>query len=150
MKEILVQILEETLGIFIIAAAITMYLVFGKSNPLYGFNSSLALLGGIAGLLFAMLASGVVSILLTIRDKQEVQIRLLDQMERSLTAGVKSAQEGSQTSEVSVRTSAKPAPRPLSSPTPSQSTLRRCRRCNTILNGVSECQNCEAPISLAN
>ncbi len=144
MKEAIVDILEGILGIFIVAATIIGFVVFGNINPFGGFSFGLALLGGIASLLFAILSSGVVYVFLIIRDQQDEQIRLLRQIERSLSAGTESTQHTQQASEASLwRTSAQSTPRPTSS-----STLRRCRRCNTMLNdGASKCHSCGAPVT---
>jgi len=139
MKETIVDILEGILGLFIVVVTIAGFIVFGNANPFGGFSFGLALLGGIVSLLFAILSSGLVYVLLVIRDQQEEQIRLLRQIEKDL---VSSGSSGPQS--ISTRSSSG-----LSSPrVGTQSNLRRCHRCNTILSsGASECQSCGAPVS---
>lgn len=100
MKQLIVNILEPVLSIFIVLYTLLGFIAGGTvggamsfvgnlaegglfgAEPSFSFHFGWALVGGIASFLTAVIGSGAIFTLLAIKDLQEEQLRLLRQAGR--------------------------------------------------------------------
>lgn len=142
MKDFIISTLDILLEIFVVLAALGGFIVGGFGNLSGDFSIIRALAGGLFSLSMAIIFTGGVFTLIRIKELLEEQMFYLQKADTN---------RSSASTDTTIRTSSRGASAPIwrdesssrSSPVrPTSSGLRRCPKCNTIINTGNECSVC--------